>query len=118
MLAETLAHAVEMYQPRTLVYETATNGKRRIGEIIRMAGTGIPTFPAIKGAGSVEGGINELQEYRLLITDTSANVWNERNNYRYILKDGVLVPMDESNHAFDALRYWWRFYQLRGKFYE
>ena len=117
MLAETLASAVQLYHPRTLVYETATNGKRRIGEIIRMAGTGIPTFPAIKGAGSVEGGINELQDFRLLITDTSANVWNERNNYRYILKDGVLVPMDECNHAFDALRYWWRFYNLRGKFF-
>lgn len=116
-LADTLAHAVQLYQPRTLVYETATNGKRRIGEILRMGGVSVQTFPAVKGAGSVEGGIEELQQFRLLITDTSANVWNERNNYRYILKDGRLVPMDEHNHAFDALRYWWRYYNLRGKFF-
>lgn len=115
-IAEALASAVELFQPRCLVYETATNGKRRIGEIIRMSGRGIATFPAIKGAGSVEGGITELQDFRLLITDTSANVWAERNDYRYVLKDGKLVPLDCHNHAFDALRYWWRYHQIRGKF--
>lgn len=116
-LAKTLGESVKMYKPLCLVYETATNGKRRIGEVVRMSGAPVPSFPAIKGAGSVEGGINELQEFRLLITDTSENVWRERNNYRYILKEGVLTPMDSDNHSFDALRYWWRYYNLKGKFF-
>ena len=117
-LADKVGEAVRMYQPACLVYETATNGKRRIGEIMRMGGSPCATFPAIKGAGSVEGGINELQPFRLLITETSLNLWNERNNYRYVLKDGTLVPLDRDNHCFDALRYWWRYYNIRGKYFE
>lgn len=115
-IAEKIATAKDLYKPRCLVYETATNGKRRVGEMLRTARVSIPTFPAIKGAGSVEGGIMELQEFKLLITDTSFNVWNERNNYRYILKEGKLIPMDENNHAFDALRYFFKYYNLKGKF--
>jgi len=114
-IADELAKAKELLKPRCLVYETATNGKRRVAELLRTSGSVMPTFPSLKGAGSVEGGINELQDYRLLITDTSENVWAERNNYRYILKEGTLVPMDKFNHAFDALRYFWRYYNLRGK---
>ena len=99
-----------------LIYETATNGKRRIAEVMRMAGSTFVTYPAIKGAGSVVAGINDLQSFRLLITEDSADVWNERNNYRFEMKDGVLQPSDKFNHAFDALRYAFRYYNIkRGK---
>ena len=113
-LGEAVARAVKDLQPKCLVYETATNGKRRVAEVMRMGDSRIPTFPAIKGAGSVESGIEELQAYTLLITDTSENVWNERNEYRYVMKDGSLVPMDRCNHSFDALRYFMRYYAIKG----
>ena len=98
-----------------LVYETATNGKRRIVETMRQAGVMRYTYPAIKGAGSVAGGINDLQAYKLLITEESGNVWHERCNYRFELVNGVLRPMDKFNHAFDALRYAYRFWQVQGR---
>lgn len=98
-----------------LVYETATNGRRRIAETMRAAGAIYYTYPAIKGAGSVAGGIADLQQYKILITEESANVWHERCNYRFELVNGVLRPQDKNNHSFDALRYAYRFWTVQGK---
>jgi phage terminase large subunit len=97
---------------KALIYETATNGKRRIAEVMRMARATFVTYPCIKGAGSVAGGINDMQGYRLLITESSANFWRERCNYRFEVIDGKLTPQDANNHCFDALRYAYRYYTI------
>lgn len=97
---------------KALIYETATNGKRRIAEVMRMARATFVTYPCIKGAGSVAGGINDMQGYRLLITESSANFWRERCNYRFEVIDGKLTPQDANNHCFDALRYAYRYHAI------
>ena len=64
--------------------------------------------PAIKGADSVRAGIQKLQDYKIFVHPRCVNTLLEFNNYIWS-KDvnGKLrnVPIDEWNHAMDALRY-------------
>lgn len=61
-----------------------------------------------KGKDSVIYGIQLVQQYKLFITRRSKNLINELENYRWKqLKDGSYdnTPIDNFNHALDALRY-------------
>jgi phage terminase large subunit len=71
-----------------LIHELRTRGSN-----IRAAG---------KGHGSVRAGIKTLQDYRLIVD--GAELVKELNNYRWADK-GAEVPIDNWNHAIDALRY-------------
>jgi phage terminase large subunit len=71
---------------------------------------GITVLPAIKGSGSVNKGIQYVQEQRISITKRSINAIKEYRNYMWIPnRDGVLnkdsVPSPVWNHHMDAIRY-------------
>ncbi len=60
--------------------------------------------PAIKGQGSITFGISLLQDYDLVITEDSTQLIKELNNYCWLEKKSQ-TPVDNFNHAIDALRY-------------
>jgi phage terminase large subunit len=60
--------------------------------------------PAIKGQGSINFGISLLQDYDLVITEDSTDLIKEFNNYCWLEKKSQ-TPVDNFNHAIDALRY-------------
>ena len=60
--------------------------------------------PAIKGQGSITYGISLLQDYDLVIDPESIDLIKELNNYCWLEKKSQ-TPVDNFNHAIDALRY-------------
>jgi len=64
---------------------------------------GFTVRPAIKGPDSVRSGISKLLSKEVYVDPSSKNIWNEYENYRWM--QGVNRPIDEYNHAMDAIRY-------------
>ena len=66
-------------------------------------------FPAIKGAGSVEDGIEWLKSFDIIIHPRCKHAINEFKNYSYKVDkqtDKVLpILEDKDNHVIDAIRY-------------
>lgn len=65
--------------------------------------------PSIKGPGSVNQGIQFLQQFEVIVHPSCPNFINELENYAYApdRQSGELTnnPMDENNHLMDAWRY-------------
>lgn len=64
--------------------------------------------PAKKGADSVRAGIQKLQDYKIFIHPRCVNTILEFNNYIWSKDSNGKsrnIPIDEWNHAMDALRY-------------
>lgn len=76
----------------------------KIAELRRL---GIAAFPAIKGAGSIQAGIDKLKEYKCHYTKRSANLKHELNVYQFVTYGDMItnMPVDEDNHLMDACRY-------------
>lgn len=70
-------------------------------EEIRRAG--FTVRPAIKGPDSVRNGISKLLSKEVYVHPGSKNIWNEYENYRWVA--GTNKPIDDYNHALDAIRY-------------
>jgi len=69
---------------------------------------GINVLPANKGAGSINQGIQRIQDQKMSITKRSTNALKEYRNYLWkVDKDGKTIntPIDLWNHAGDAERY-------------
>lgn len=69
---------------------------------------GVNILPASKGAGSVNQGIQYVQDQRVSVTKNSINIIKEYRNYMWkIDRDGKIlnVPEDLWNHQLDAIRY-------------
>jgi phage terminase large subunit len=69
---------------------------------------GVNVLPADKGQGSVNRGIQHVQEQRISITKRSLNTIKEYRNYMWKRDkdDNILnVPEDMFNHSMDAIRY-------------
>ena len=76
---------------------TLENGKRLAGLNIKAC---------LKGPGSINAGIQKLNEYRVHYTKRSLNIRREVRNYQWIMAGGVATntPIDAYNHALDAVR--------------
>ncbi len=63
--------------------------------------------PAQKGKDSILNGIQNIQNYKIIIHPKCENFLTEINNYIWSNKDGVVInkPVDDYNHLMDALRY-------------
>jgi phage terminase large subunit len=88
---------------RRIISESAD--PRLIKEIHNAA---INIIPVEKFQGSIEAGINKMLEYRICVTKRSYNIIKELKNYTYQQdKDGKWLnkPIDQFNHAIDAVRY-------------
>jgi phage terminase large subunit len=69
---------------------------------------GINITGATKGTGSVNQGIQFVQDQKISITKRSVNTIKEYRNYLWMTdKDGKIInePIDMFNHAMDAIRY-------------
>lgn len=69
---------------------------------------GISILPATKGPGSINQGIQYVQDQRIYVTKRSVNLIKEYRNYLWkIDKDGKVlnVPEGGNDHALDAVRY-------------
>ena len=69
-----------------------------------------------KGPGSIKAGILALQDYQLVITPESKNIRSELNNYCWNDKKAG-IPIDDYNHAMDAIRYIFKKLQTGGNPY-
>ena len=79
---------------------------KSIDEIIDEGYTAIE--PAVKGPGSLNNGIQRLQEVEIYYTARSHNIEEEQLNYMWKVdrQDKSLnIPIDAYNHAMDAVRY-------------
>jgi len=65
---------------------------------------GLNILEAVKGQGSVTHGISILQDYDLIIDSESIELHKELNNYSWLEKKSK-TPIDNFNHAIDAIRY-------------
>lgn len=57
-----------------------------------------------KGAGSISAGIMLIQDYQIIVEESSTNIAKEFNNYVYADKKSKLY-VDDWNHLIDAIRY-------------
>ena len=60
---------------------------------------------AIKGPDSIRAGIRLMQDYELIIEETSSNLITELNNYIWNDKRAD-KPIDKYNHLIDGIRYY------------
>lgn len=91
-------------QPQTLVVADAAEPK----SIDELRLYGVSVLPATKGQGSVNQGIQYLQNQRVSITKASINTIKEYRNYLWKMdKEGKITqtPEDMFNHSMDAIRY-------------
>ena len=70
---------------------------------------GILITGAVKGEGSVNFGIQLLQQQTIYVTQRSTNIIREYRNYLWkkdrLTEKPLNVPVDAFNHAMDAARY-------------
>jgi phage terminase large subunit len=91
-------------EPQTLVYADSAEPK----SIDELSTYGVTIAPARKGQGSVNQGIQYVQDQRVSMTKRSVNLIKEYRNYLWEYdKDGQQLPkpQDFGNHAMDAIRY-------------
>lgn len=78
-----------------------------MGAQLRRAG--MLVYPARKGQGSINAGIEVLKKFRVFYTASSHNIDTERRKYMWLLNpDNGLptnTPIDQYNHLMDAIRY-------------
>lgn len=103
MLTNDIISELKPFKGYKIISESAD--PRLVQEIYR---AGINIHPVVKGTGSIEAGINKMQQYKIKITKRSTNVKKEFNNYVYSQdKEGKWLnkPIDKFNHGIDATRY-------------
>jgi phage terminase large subunit len=91
-------------QPKALTIADSSEPK----SIDEIKAYGISILPAVKGPGSVNQGIQYVQQQQVSVTKRSINILKEYRNYVWITdRDGKILnePVDFNNHAMDALRY-------------
>lgn len=69
-----------------------------------LSNKGLNIKGAVKGEGSVSGGIAMMQDYEIVVTEQSLNIIKELNNYSWSDKKSG-TPVDAYNHTIDAIRY-------------
>lgn len=89
-----------IYSGNDLIVADSQEG-RTILDLKRM---GLNIKECIKGPGSVKAGILSLQDYTLIVTPSSSKIKKELNNYCWNDKKAG-IPIDDYNHAMDAIRY-------------
>jgi phage terminase large subunit len=91
-------------QPKALTIADSAEPK----SIDEIKAYGVSILPANKGQGSVNQGIQYVQQQKISVTKRSINILKEYRNYVWITdKDGKIlnVPIDIYNHAMDGIRY-------------
>lgn len=103
MSNKDIADVIKMQEDTLLIPDSAE--PKSNDELISY---GISLIPSQKGKGSVNQGIQYVQDKTIYVTRRSVNIWKEYENYSWkVDKDGntLNVPIDMWNHAMDAGRY-------------
>jgi phage terminase large subunit len=90
--------------PQSLVIADSAEPK----SIDEIASFGISILPSNKGQGSVNQGIQKVQDQRISVTKRSTNIIKEYRNYLWQTdKDGKIInePEPGFDHSLDAVRY-------------
>lgn len=110
----------EVYQTNLLPDESAEIIKNKVGksivtcdsanpsEIKQFQNKGINARPAKKGAGSIDSGIQYIQQFEIIIHPKCINFKIEISKYRHKEdRNGNIlpIPVDKDNHLMDAMRY-------------
>ena len=106
MSNQDIANTLKAYQDKIVVADSAE--PKSIDEIRKH---GINIVPSEKGPGSVNQGIQLVQEQKILYTKRSYNIASEYRNYLWIRdKDGKILNKAEHgfNHAMDGIRYFFQ----------
>lgn len=79
-------------------------------EITELRNAGLPALSTVKGAGSINFGIDFMQGLKhIYVTEHSLNIKKEFDNYTWMQdpKTGHFtnIPVDSFNHAIDGIRY-------------
>jgi phage terminase large subunit len=93
-----------LLQPKALTIADSSEPK----SIAEIKAYGPTVLPADKGPGSVNQGIQFVQQQQISVTKQSINLIKEYRNYVWITdRDGKILnePVDLNNHTMDALRY-------------
>ncbi len=105
-----------LYKPKLTTSDIINENKRYCGTslivgdnaeprlIHEIKSKGLNIVEAVKGTGSISAGIALLQDYELVISAESTNIIKELNNYCWLEKKSN-TPIDNYNHALDAIRY-------------
>lgn len=91
-------------QPKAVVIADSAEPKS-IDEIRRSQ---LTILPSSKGPGSVNQGIQYVQQQKISVTRRSENIWNEYHNYAWFVdKDDITLnePKPGYDHSMDAIRY-------------
>jgi phage terminase large subunit len=80
----------------------ADNAEPRL--ISELQEKGHRVYPCVKGKDSVMNGITQMQDFKIIVDKNSHNIKKELNNYRFHDKINN-KPVDDYNHAIDAIRY-------------
>lgn len=104
MSNKDIADVIKMQEDTLLIPDSAE--PKSNDELISY---GISLIPSQKGKGSVNQGIQYVQDQTIYVTKRSLNIWKEYENYAWIVdkKTGETLnePVDKWNHAMDAGRY-------------
>lgn len=116
-IAQALKHV--QFNNNYFVYETATAGEVRVKNIYNESGLRFKFIPATKGKGSVIIGIRNIDNLnrKIIMTETSKNIEYERQNYKWVINNGIMQPTDKYNHSFDALRYIFDFWSTNQRLF-
>lgn len=94
---------------KTLPFAITVADSSEPKSIDEIAGYGVSIVPATKGQGSVNQGIQYLQDQRISVTKQSVNLIKEYDNYAWDKdKDGKIINTPKSvglDHLLDATRY-------------
>ena len=106
MLNRTIADTLKDYGLQN-VYTVCDSAEQK--SIVEIRQHGCKTIPCVKGKGSVKAGIQQVKQFKLHVTKRSADILDEADNYSYV-KDEMTdtftnEPIDNFNHAWDAIRY-------------
>lgn len=96
---------IMLNKPRALIIADSAEPK----SIDEIKGYGISIIPSMKGRGSVNQGIQYVQDQQITVTKGSLNLIREYRNYLWQLdsRTGKVIndPSPINNHAMDAIRY-------------
>lgn len=103
------------YLHKLTTSEIADLNRRHAGDALIIADSAEPRLihelkrhcnirEAIKGQGSITGGIALMQDYDLIVDPDSTNLIKELNNYCWLERKSK-TPIDDHNHCIDAGRY-------------
>lgn len=105
LLNSQIANLIKQTDAKNGIIYCDSAEPKSIGEL---KAYGLQVLPVVKGQGSINYGIQLIQEQPFKVTSNSKNVIRELQNYTWLKNktgEALNVPIDSYNDSLDALRY-------------